>query len=153
VRHPAPAFAVVDAQALGVARRQSDGSRAGIDQEAHRIAVDRAVGDEMALTICRQNDLFTVGGNRSAAIMHSLREDTLSAVDLHDGAVLLHREHGDAIPFLSDLHRLRIAAVDSQHRRFVADHADQSDLRRYGSTTGEPHKKRNNIGHEPRCHF
>ena len=49
LRGAAAALAVVDAAAASASlRRERDGGGAGVDQEAHRAAVDVALGDEMA---------------------------------------------------------------------------------------------------------
>src|SRR6185436_11622324 len=50
------ALAVVDAQALRLRGRQRHRGRAGIDEEANRVAVDQALGDEVPAGVGGEGD-------------------------------------------------------------------------------------------------
>src|SRR3954468_22384346 len=125
--HAALAAAIVEPQALGLAPRQRDHRRAGIDHEAHRHAVDRTVGEEVAARIGREDHRAAVHACSCRAVVLADVQQALFALQLDGRAVLLHRQHADAVPGLAELHRLGIAAVQGEHRSLVADHADQRD--------------------------
>ena len=76
--------------------------------------------------------------------MLSLDQDAFLAVDLHRGAVLLHGSYGDAAEGLAHLDGLRVAAVQGEHRRLVADDADQRDFGGAGGAR-KAEQKRNKI--------
>ena len=65
--HAAPAVLAVDAETIGLVLVDRDHGRAGVDQEAHALAVDRAVGVEMAAALRREDDLLAAALARLAA--------------------------------------------------------------------------------------
>src|SRR5207253_7142089 len=142
-RSAAPPAAIVDAQALGILARQRYQRGAGIDDKAHRHAVDRAVDEEVAARIGRERRLGAAAGGAAAAVILAAFEHALLAVHFDGGAILLHRKHGDAAPALPDLDGLRLAAVEREHRGLVADYANKRQLRRAGRGAGEEERKAN----------
>jgi hypothetical protein len=69
--------------------------------------------------------------------MHAALQEPRLAVDLDGGVVALHLDHLDAVPGLADFDCLRVAAVEREDRRLVADNADHLHVGRRRRQAGE----------------
>ena len=131
----------IEPDPAGIARPQGNHRRPGIDQKAHRNAVDRAGGIKMPLIIRRHDDLARAIGRRSADGVLADAQRALLAADLDDDLIALDRDHFHAVERLSDRDRLRLAAVDHQHR-LAAHDAGEADILRTGAPGNQAKRQR-----------
>ena len=87
----------IEPDPAGIARAQGNHRRPGIDQEAHRNAVDRPGGVEMPLIIRRHDDLARAVRRGSADGVLADAQRALLAADFDDDLVALDRDHFHAV--------------------------------------------------------
>jgi hypothetical protein len=108
---------------------------AGVDQEAHGLAVDRAVGEEVAGAVRGQHDLAGLALDRRAAAEIDLsaaeRQGDAPALDLDDRIGGLHTDEAHIVDLGADRQRAR-ATVDDQQRLVAESAAERNGLRPAG---------------------